>query len=85
MAGRVVRLTEAPQGVPLRIRDILGGQGVRRRLIALGFHPGDLIERDSNALFGGPILVKNLSTEISVALGRGVAQKIMVEILNGQA
>lgn len=85
MAGRVVRLTEAPQGVPLRIRDILGGQGVRRRLIALGFHLGDLIERDSNALFGGPILVKNLSTEISVALGRGVAQKIMVEILNGQA
>lgn len=85
MAGRVVRLTEAPQGVPLRIRDILGGHGFRRRLIALGFHLGDLIERDSNALFGGPILVKNLSTEISVALGRGVAQKIMVEILNGQA
>lgn len=83
MASQVIRLTEAPQGAALRIVDILGGHGVRRRLIALGFHLGDLIERNSDALFGGPVLVKNLTTEVSVALGRGVAQKILVEILDG--
>jgi len=84
MAGRMVRLTEAPQGTPLRIIDVLGGHGVRRRLMALGFHPGDLIERNSDALFGGPVLVKNLTAGSSVALGRGIAQKIIVEILDGQ-
>jgi Fe2+ transport system protein FeoA len=52
--------------------------------MALGFHPGDLIERNSDALFGGPVLVKNLTAESSVALGRGIAQKIIVEILDGQ-
>jgi len=84
MAGRMVRLTEAPQGVPLRLIDVLGGHGVRRRLMALGFHQGDLIERNSDALLGGPVLVKNLTAGSSVALGRGIAQKIIVEILDGQ-
>lgn len=79
----MVRLTEAPQRTLLRIVDILGGPGVRRRLTALGFHRGDLIERNSEALFGGPILVKNLSTESNVALSRGIAQKIIVEIVDG--
>ncbi len=85
MAGQLIRLIEAPQGRPLRIVNIIGGHGIRRRLRALGFHPGDLIERNSDALFGGPILVKNLSTEVSVAVGRGIAQKIMVEVVDGQS
>lgn len=84
MIRRVVRLAEAPQGVPLRIVEILGGHGIRRRLLALGFHVEDIIEKNSNALFGGPILVKNVATDTSVALGRGIAQKILVEILDGQ-
>ncbi|MCX7975139.1 MAG: FeoA domain-containing protein [Candidatus Aminicenantes bacterium] len=84
MTQRVVRLVEAPQGVPLRIIDLVGGPGVRRRLLNLGFHPGDLIERNSNALFGGPVLVKNLTTGTNVALGLGIAQKILVEIVDDQ-
>ncbi len=84
MAGRVVKLSEAPEGVTLRLVDIRGGHGVRRRLMALGFHKGDLIERNSQALFGGPILVKNITCDASVALGRGIAQKIIVEILDGE-
>ncbi len=85
MADKVVRLSEAPPGKPLRIVDILGGHGVRRRLLALGFHKGDLVERNSGAIFGGPFLVKSLSSDTTVALGRGIAHKILVEVLDGQA
>jgi Fe2+ transport system protein FeoA len=50
-------------------------------LIVMGFHKNDTIELDSRAILRGPILVKNLTSDTSVALGRGVAQKIMVEII----
>lgn len=74
-------LAKAPSDTPLKIMDILGGHEVRRRLIALSFHKNDTIELDSRAILRGPILVKNLTSDTSVALGRGVAQKIMVEII----
>jgi len=76
----MISLIQAPQDTPLRIVDILGGHGIRRRLFALGFHKNDLIELDSQSIFRGPVLVRNLSNYTSVALGRGVAQRIMVEI-----
>lgn len=78
----MMSLVQAPQDTPLRIVDILGGHGIRRRLFALGFHKNDLIELDSQSIFRGPILVRNLTLDTSVALGRGVAQKIMVEIVD---
>jgi len=78
----MISLIDAPRDVPLRIVDILGGHGVRRRLFALGFHKDDIIELDSKSILGGPILVKNLTSDVSVALGRGVAQKIMVEAVD---
>jgi len=73
------RLTEAPLNTPLRVVGILGGEGVRRRLLALGFHKDDLIQLDSQAILRGPVLVRNLTSDIRVALGRGVAQKVLVE------
>lgn len=78
----MLRLGDAPPDTPLRIVGILGGHGVRRRLIALGFHKDDLIELDSKSILGGPVLVKNLTSDISVALGRGIASKIMVTIVD---
>lgn len=79
--AEVISLIQAPPDTPLKIVDILGGHGVRRRLIAIGFHKNDTIELDSRAIFRGPILVKNMTADTSVALGRGVAQKIMVQII----
>jgi Fe2+ transport system protein FeoA len=78
----MIRLADAPHDLSLRIVDILGGHGVRRRLFALGFHKDDIIELDSKSILGGPVLVRNLSSETSVALGRGIAQKIMVEVVD---
>jgi Fe2+ transport system protein FeoA len=63
---------------------IRGGEGARRRLFALGFHKNDLIEVNAQGIFRGPLLVQNLSSDISVALGHGIAQKIQVEVLSDE-
>ncbi len=73
-------LLEAPLNTPLKIIDLLGGDGIRRRLFALGFHKGDVVELDSQAIFRGPLLIWNVSSDTKIALGRGVAQKVLVEV-----
>ncbi len=79
IAGRVCSLLEIPQGQKFRILEIKGGPGLHRRLLSLGFHRGDLVALDGEALLGGPILVKNLNSDTRIALGRGIARKILVE------
>jgi len=77
----MISLTDAPGNKRLKIIEILGGYGIRRKLLSLGFHKNDIIELDSKTIFKGPVLVKDVSSGTSVALGRGIAQKIMVEIV----
>jgi len=82
MRTKGLSLVEAPINKPLRIIDIAGGESVRRRLLAIGFHKGDVVELDSLAILKGPILVR--SSVLRIALGRGIARKITVEVLDGQ-
>ncbi len=77
----MISLIHAPNDTPLKIVDIKGGHGVRRRLLALGFHKNHIIELDSRSILRGPLLVKDITSDTSVALGRGIAQKIIVEIV----
>lgn len=77
----MISLCDAPNNKKLKIVDILGGHGVHRRLLSLGFHRNDIIELDSRSIFRGPILVRDLASDTSIALGRGIARKIMVEIV----
>ncbi|MDI6699334.1 MAG: FeoA family protein [Candidatus Saccharicenans sp.] len=79
LTGRVCTLLDVPQGRKFRIVEIKGGPGLHRRLLSLGFHRGDLIALDGEALLGGPVLVKNLNSDTRIALGRGIARKILVE------
>ncbi|MCR4396662.1 MAG: FeoA domain-containing protein [Candidatus Saccharicenans sp.] len=78
-SGRSYTILEIPQGRNFRIVEIKGGPGLHRRLLALGFHRGDLISLDGEALLGGPVLVRNLTSDTRIALGRGIARKILVE------
>lgn len=80
----MVRLSEAPRGRRLRIVEIQGGEGVRRRLFALGFHKDDLVEVNSRGILRGPLLVRNLSADTSVAIGCGVARRILVEAVSDE-
>ncbi len=61
-----------------RVMVIDGGQKVRSYLNTLGIHIGDWLTVVQRAPFRGPVLVEIHGTR--VAMGRGVARKIQVDI-----
>lgn len=71
-------LMDAESGKIYRIKEIHGGRGFRLRLRAIGLHVGDLVEKLSEG-FGGPLLIKNLSLNTKIAIGKGMAMKVFVE------
>jgi Fe2+ transport system protein FeoA len=77
----MISLALAPRGRKLRIVAIEGGEGVRRRLFALGFHRNDLVEVNAQGILRGPFLVRNLTADTNVALGRGIVSRILVDIV----
>ena len=68
-------LTMAKAGERLVIRELAGGRNARRILSNMGFREGDRIEIIANEGHGRIILGHDCTR---LALGRGVAQKIMV-------
>jgi len=63
----------------VKVVSISGGWGLRQRLGCLGIHPGDIITVKKSAIMRGPILISVHGNQ--VALGRGVARKIIVEVV----
>ncbi|MBU2498283.1 MAG: transcriptional repressor [Proteobacteria bacterium] len=70
-------LTLAKPGERIVIRDILGGREARARLASMGLRPGDHLEVISNDGLGR-LIIAHASTRL--ALGRGMAQKIMASL-----
>jgi len=62
----------------VRVIAIDGGHGVRSHLNTLGIHIGDWLTVAERAPFHGPVLVEINGSR--VALGRGIAAKVQVEI-----
>ncbi len=68
----IARLATGESGI---VKSYTGGRGMLGRCLSMGFTPGSLVKMLKN--FGsGPVLVKVHDTE--VALGRGIAEKIVV-------
>ncbi len=78
MENSVVSLVEMRTGQRGEIVQILGGRGVVRKLWVLGVVPGKKVEKVSSLLGSGPVVIRLGQQEI--ALGRGVAQKILVKV-----
>lgn len=57
---------------------IEGGQGVRSHLNTLGIHVGDWLTVVERAPFRGPVLVQVNGSRL--ALGRGIAQRVKVDV-----
>lgn len=70
-------LLNAPQGQWLKVTALDGGQRLRARLTQYGLFEGDCLRVLRAAPLNGPLLVEVNGREI--ALGRGVAEKIIVE------
>jgi ferrous iron transport protein A len=70
-------LLNAPQGQWMKVTALRGGSGLRTRLTQYGLFEGDCLRVLRAAPLRGPLLVEVNGREI--ALGRRVAEKIMVE------
>ena len=70
-------LLQFSPGDSVRVIDFNGGINLRSKLIQYGIHPGDCLRLLRKAPLGGPFLVE--CNEREIALGRGVADKIIVE------
>ncbi|MFC2049647.1 ferrous iron transport protein A [Chloroflexota bacterium] len=71
-------LSQMQGGQTGTIIQILGGRGLIRRLDALGIRPREKVTKISSALFRGPVTLRTKQTQ--VAIGFGMANKILVEI-----
>jgi len=72
-------LDKVQEGKRAVVIEIKGGRSIRQRLAELGLHPGDTVGMVRCAVFHGPLLIDIRGNE--VAIGRGVAQKIQVEVV----
>ena len=71
-------LYNAPSETILQITDFKTGIMAKRRLLSLGLHNGDEIEKTSNYRHG-PVLIKiKREFQNQVAIGKGLASKIFV-------
>jgi ferrous iron transport protein A len=69
------KLTEIKPGGSVRVVNIDGGKVLRDKLIRLGIIPGTEIKVIRNSI--GPVIVE--VRQVQVAIGRGMADKIIVE------
>ena len=70
------KLLEVPVGSRARLKKV--DDALRKKLMQYGLHVGDHLHVLRIAPLGGPLLVEANGRE--VALGRAVAEKILVEI-----
>jgi ferrous iron transport protein A len=71
-------LLQISPGNSVRVIDFNGGIHLRSKLTQYGIYPGDCLRLLRIAPLGGPLLVECNDREI--ALGRGIADKIIVEL-----
>ena len=72
-----MRLINVKSGNIVKVVGYEGGKGLQQKLRQLGLSPGDCARVIRQAPFGGPFLIDVRGR--SIALGRGVAAKILVE------
>jgi len=72
-------LSMVPPGVEAKLIVIYGGRRARKRLADLGLTPGTILRVVQTGSWG-PLIVA-FKDDARLALGRGIAHKIMVEPL----
>ncbi len=74
-------LLELPEGREAEVVFLVGGRGLVSRLCSLGITPGTVLKVLRKAPVGGPLELAVRSTK--VAIGRGIASKVLVRPLWG--
>jgi ferrous iron transport protein A len=76
----IITLDQVRPNSSAKIVMIDGGWGIRQKISQLGLHIGDEITLVRGGPFGGPLLISYNSA--FVAIGRKMAQKIIVKVRN---
>ena len=71
-------VAEMRTGQTATVLGVVGGHGLVRRLDALGIRPGKKVTKLGSTLFRGPVILRVDNAQ--VAVGFGMARKILVEI-----
>jgi len=74
-------LVQMRAGESGRVVEITAGEGMSRRLSALGIRPGLKVTKVGSMLMRGPVTVRVGSTQL--AIGYGMASRIVVEPTDG--
>ena len=76
--GKQIPLSRMETGQNGVVAQIQGGRGLANRLSALGIRPGKRITKISSMFMRGPVTIQ--VDRAQVAIGFGMANKIMVEL-----
>jgi ferrous iron transport protein A len=74
-----MNITQIADGETVRIIETHGGQAALQKLHSIGIVPGKKVGKVSSSMMKGPIVL-NIGT-MQVAIGHGMAKKIIVEPL----
>ncbi|PUA31949.1 MAG: hypothetical protein B7O98_08155 [Zestosphaera tikiterensis] len=77
----MIPLSTAQEGSLVRVVNVMSGKGLMLRLAELGITPGSIV-RVVKVFGSGPILLDVKGSRI--AIGRGAAMKIFVEVIGGE-
>jgi Fe2+ transport system protein FeoA len=72
-------IADMKTGKRAKVKDFIGGWGLMRKVMALGIDPGDEIMVIVGMEEGGPFIIENITKGTKIAMGRGIARKIIVE------
>jgi ferrous iron transport protein A len=72
-----MKLLDTPKNIAVEIIDYTGGKGIESKLRQLGISPGRKVKILRFAPLGGPVMLDVEGR--SVAIGRGIAERIQVE------
>ena len=71
-----ITVTAMKDGQEGTVSEITGGSGLIERLTSMGIRPGKRITRFCSMFLKGPVTIR--VDNVQLALGRGIASKIMV-------
>ena len=75
-----IYLSDVSKRKPVKLVSIKGGKGITQRLGELGLTPGTELKVIQDS--GGPLIINVRNSKI--AIGRGMAKKMMVELIEAE-
>ena len=79
MDQQSISLSNLQTNKKARITSIQGGHGLKKKLRVMGIREGQTIKIVSKQPFRGPLTIEAGGSQMT--LGRGMAQKILVEVI----